>query len=88
MSLHTALADARHGGMRAQRRLGDGVLGGLGAGDSPWHRGAQAHTGVYPSSAAFLWPRDEMFLPFPIAYTMCQTRPAELRVKCRDLCHF
>ena len=47
MSLYTALADAWRRGMSAQRRLGDGVLRGLGAGDRPWHDVALACSSIY-----------------------------------------
>lgn len=49
--------------------------------------GSSSTRWVYPSSAAFLWPRDEMLLPVAVAHTVCQTRPAELCIKCMDLCH-
>lgn len=39
-------------------------------------------------SVAFLCPQHEALLSAPIPCTMCQTRPAELPVKCMDLCHF
>lgn len=39
-------------------------------------------------SVAFLCPQHETLLSAPIPCTMCQTRPAELPVKCMDLCHF
>ena len=47
MSVYTALADAQHRGMSAQRRLGDGVLRGLGAGDRPWHDAAPGCSSTY-----------------------------------------
>lgn len=59
-----------------------------------WHsRGAGAQNPasacplLYPSSVAFLWARDEMYLPVPITDT-CQNCPAELHVKYMDLYHF
>lgn len=50
-----------------------------------WHWGDQAHTEVHSSLATFLWPQDEMLPPVPITHTMCQTHPAELPVKCKNL---
>lgn len=53
-----------------------------------WDMGcSRTHWGV-PSSVASLCPQHEALLSVLMPCTMCQTCPAELPVKCMDLCHF
>lgn len=87
-SLPAALADAQGDAAACElSRVRTWGLRGPGTGDSgAWD--AQGHSRVYPSSVAFLCPQHEALLSVLLPCTMCQTRPAELPVKCMDLCHF